>query len=281
MGKFKIFTYILTAITLIVFFSFLIWFFVLNKNISYEFFLTTDWINSVMILLVILFSITALSWKVLISRYGWSLNRDSGIIKYLLPSFDELSIFIMSYSFFFLLIINDVFKNDLSRSFFSNSNPNGIIIFVVFFIGAVLSVYHLFSPRIKTGFEKWIMLFFVAIVNLFIGINLGLYALKHTESFSIFFVIWNVANGFLLLVLMRTNIVDESALSEWNGPRYLAIVGIVIATIIVIICQYYYRLYWAFSLSITIAYCTTVNSFIIRILQHFSEIKNYDIGSKF
>ena len=274
---FKIFTYIITAITLIVFLAFLILMSGSNGNI------TTKLYNDafgIMMALIILGAITAFSWEILTRHYGWSLNiiinKNSRIAKYLLPSFDELSIFIMSYSFFFLLVANDVFKSDLNKFLFHEFDLRSILMFVLICMGAVLSTYHLFTSRKKTRFEKWVMLFSVAILNVIIGFNAFFYFLDHLEKFSILFAVWNFVNGMLLLALVKGDAVNESAISDWNAPFYMAIVSIVIVSIIAITCQYYFRLYWAFSLSITIAYCTTINSFIIKVLQHFSKMKNYD-----
>src|SRR4030043_220073 len=106
-----------------------------------------------------------------------------GILHYIIPQYDEITLFSMSFTCGLLLIVGALSIKWEIRTSSSTGDDVEILIIAVFFIaGLVLSIYHAFAKRRKTSFEKYLMLFFAVILNGFSGILVGTYFLEGTKG---------------------------------------------------------------------------------------------------
>src|SRR5208283_3426446 len=133
--------------------------------------------------------------------------------RHLIPHYDELTLFVMSLICVLLFIVNIDFLRDAHFSF-TEGDPGSLIIFIVFFAGLVLSVYHIIVRKIKTNLEKLLMLFFAVFLNAASGLTGGTYALEHSRGELAIFPIMNIVSGALLLYMARERIIDESSILE-------------------------------------------------------------------
>jgi len=69
---------------------------------------------------------------------------------FLLPHYDETSLFVMSITFILLCIVSKTMRTDLHKVIFYDSDIRLIIFFIFFFAGMLFSVFHAFSTREKT-----------------------------------------------------------------------------------------------------------------------------------
>jgi len=186
------------------------------------------------------------------------------------PHYDELSLFTMSYIFILLVLVN----NPPGTWNFSNISitvfhPGLILILSAFLGGLVLCIYHAFSQRKKTSFEKKIMMFFAAIINGFTGIWGGTYILVHSNEWTLsVFPIWNIISGYILIGLLRTSNIEEECIADENVTIGQILLSSTIVTGIFYVCHYVFVLNWAMTFSISVAWATNlsspVNSLVFR-----------------
>jgi hypothetical protein len=142
---------------------------------------------------------------------------------------------------------------------FSGFDIRASIFVMAFLSGLALSIYHIFVRRIKTDFEKFLMLLFAVVLNAISGIVAGGKALENSQGFLAIFPALNFFNGILLLFLLRAHVIDESSIIESYTPFQLVCLSSVVVVFLFVLCQYALKLYWASTLSICVAHSTNFN----------------------
>jgi uncharacterized membrane protein YcjF (UPF0283 family) len=178
---------------------------------------------------------------------------------WLIPTYDELSLFLMAVTFILLCAVNSQPRNWI-RHFFSQVHDWVVYIFVLLFLaGLGLSLYHVFTRREKTFFEKQLMMLFAVLTNAGTGIISGWYILKSNDvrDWQLVFPIWNIINGALLLLMLRLKIIDEECISDRDANATEVVIGLIAVLIIFVFCNYVFKLYWAITFSICIVYTTS------------------------
>lgn len=136
---------------------------------------------------------------------------------------------------------------------------NVIILAAVFLAGLMLSIYHAFASRQKTSFEKLLMLYFAVILNASIGIMAGSRNLEDARGWLMIFPILNIVNGALLLILLRTRVMNEDNISDENTSLgQVALSGAAIV-ILFAFCHYLFNLLWTQTFSVCVVYSTNLN----------------------
>lgn len=203
-------------------------------------------------------------------------NKNSKLAKIFIPTFNELTIFCMSYTVIFLFLVNEGFKQELSDLFIHPSDPRSFILPAMLTIGIILSLYHVFTKRKKKWFEKLFMLLFVVLMNFIAGWYGFFYALFHnSNTIPIIFPAWNFIYGSYLLALTRSGILKIDSVADENAPFYLVIISLILLSIIIIICQLHFQLYWAFTFSISLSYLSTINNSIVNMIKTMHSLKKY------
>jgi hypothetical protein len=178
---------------------------------------------------------------------------------WLIPTYDELSLFLMAITLILLCAVNNQARS-LIRRFFSQVDDWYVYILVLLFLaGLGLSLYHVFTRREKTIFEKQLMMFFAVLTNAGTGILSGWYVLKSNDvhNWQLVFPIWNIINGVLLLLMLRLKIIDEECISDRDATVAQIILGLAAVLVIFVFCNYVFKLYWAITFSICIIYTTS------------------------
>jgi hypothetical protein len=184
--------------------------------------------------------------------------------RHFIPRYDELTLFVMSLTCLLIFLANTDVLKDAQFSLSRGDLPSSLLL-IVFFGGMGLSVYHIIVRRIKTDFEKLLMLFFAIILNAASGITGGTYALEHSQGYVAVFPIVNMANGTLLLMLLREGAINETSIVESTIQFRFVCLASGLAVLVFFICQHLLKFYWASTFSICVAYTTNISRPIIMV----------------
>jgi hypothetical protein len=178
---------------------------------------------------------------------------------WLIPTYDELSLFLMAVTFILLGATNDTMRTQIYKGITGIDDLRVYFLSVVFLGGIALSLYHVFTTRGKTDYEKMVMLFFAVAANAGTGIISGWYVIKSSDAhnWQLIFPIWNIINGVLLLLMLRLKIIDEECISDRDATAVQIILGLIAVLVIFVFCNYVFKLHWAITFSICIIYTTS------------------------
>ncbi len=176
-----------------------------------------------------------------------------------IPSYDELSLFLMSATLILLLIFNSHMRQQIYSGIIELHDLRIYLFGVIFIIGMCLSVFHIFTKRKKSDFEKDTMLFFAVVANAFTGIIAGGHVLLNsdTSNLLIVFPLWNIINGIIMLLLFRGGFINEKCIADREAAAREVILGLFSVIVIFILCDYVFKLHWAITFSICIVYTTS------------------------
>ena len=174
-----------------------------------------------------------------------------------IPRYNELALFLMSISFVLLFITHSDLRAASFKPLFKDFNLRAYIALVLFVLGIIFSLYHVFTTREKTDGEKAVMLFFAIFINGLSGIAAGMHMLKDYHGILIVFPIWNIVNGALLLAMYRFEFIDESSIVDDNATAFQVIFGSMVVVAVLIVCRFVFDMYWAITFSICIIYTTS------------------------
>jgi len=198
---------------------------------------------------------------------------------FFLPTFSELSLFMMSVSFLLVFFFNESLRSRIFKILDKPSHDPRIVMLLLFFgAGLFLSLYHVFTEREKTNPEKYAMLFFAVVANGVCGILASKYVMdKSTGAHPIFFILpmWNIFNCVLLLVSFRVGWITDRNISDEDATRFVVLFGLLITVCIFVVCQFLFKLYWAITFSICIIYATSFSDALGAVFgaerQHIAE----------
>jgi hypothetical protein len=176
-----------------------------------------------------------------------------------IPTYDELSLFLMAATFILLGATNDTMQKQIYKGITAIDDLRVYFLSVVFLGGIVLSLYHVFTTREKTNYEKMVMLFFAVAANAGTGIISGWYVIENNDvhNWQLVFPIWNIINGILLFLMLRLKVIDEECISDRDANATEVVIGMAAVLAIFILCNYVFKLYWAITFSICIVYTTS------------------------
>lgn len=204
----------------------------------------------------------------------WTFSKcpDCGIISFMrllrdrikgffLPTFSELSLFMMSLSFLLVLFFSKSMRSGLFKFLTGpRSDPRIFMLLVFFGAGLALSIFHVFTEREKTNPEKYAMLFFAVVSNAVSGIFASVYILKQSSDspgILLLLPIWNIINCILLLISFRAGLINERNISDEDATHFEVLFGFLITVVIFIVCRFVFKLYWAITFSICVIYATS------------------------
>ncbi|MHC4728197.1 MAG: hypothetical protein ACYS17_13330 [Planctomycetota bacterium] len=179
-----------------------------------------------------------------------------------IPRYNELALFLMSIAFILVFITHADLRTASYKPLLNDFDIKIIIALVLFVLGIIFSLYHVFTTREKTDGEKAVMLFFAIFVNGFSGIAAGMHILKEAHGILILFPIWNMINGALLLLMYRFEYIDESSIIDDNTTMFQVIFGSLVVVSILIVCRFVFKVYWAITFSICVTYASNVSGTI-------------------
>jgi hypothetical protein len=185
---------------------------------------------------------------------------------FLVPTYDKLSLFLMAVTLILLYLANGQMRDWIRRDwmqdliyFIRTESITYRIIFSLVPIFLIVLFSQLSTSRKTIDFKKKVMLVFAVLINAGTGIIAGIYLLRNTSVFNwlLVFPIWNIINGFLMLVMLRFGVIDEECISDREATLVQIILGLIAVLVIFIFCNYVFKLYWAITFSICIVYTTS------------------------
>lgn len=184
----------------------------------------------------------------------------------LLPSYDELTMFLMSVTVVLVTACNPGLRDRLIGFVFSVSGVFlGGAYILIYVCGLVLSVYHIFSSREKSQTEKYLMLFFAVFTNGTSAICAGFYLLRHSVTWLAVFPIWNIVSGAVLILMLWFDIVDRRSVGDREATILQAILGLAAVVAVFFACSLLLKFPWAITFSICIAYSTSLDRAIHKV----------------
>lgn len=177
---------------------------------------------------------------------------------FLIPTYDKLSLLLTAVTLLLLLITNHnwihlagekdwivSFKHIDDRIILSFAPI--IFVFVIGFLWQVAA-----SP-------KTALLLFAVLTNAVVGFISGRYVIKNSDihNWQLIFPVWNIINSVLLILMLRLKIIDEECISDREATLVQVILGLTAVLVILILCNYVFKLYWAITFSICIVYTTS------------------------
>ena len=178
---------------------------------------------------------------------------------FLIPNYDELSLFLMSAVFILLYFTSSKLQDDIITFLMRLDILRRYLYVGLFMLGMSLCLYHVFTSRKKTDIEKYIMLLFAITINAATGVIAGFYMLKDCPGWLLIFPAWNIINSILLIVMQYVNLFDESQISDRDATITQLIIGLAAILTIFFICNNTFKLHWAITYSICIIYTTSFN----------------------
>lgn len=181
---------------------------------------------------------------------------------FLIPTYDELSLFLMSVTMIVFYLANSRMRNQIDTFFVKAAEIGAWILFIplVLFLATIgLCIYHVFTTREKTMFEKRVMMSFAVLMNLVTGTIAAVYTLTNAvaSDWLLVFPIWNIINGVLMLLMVSLGIIDEECISDRDANATEVVIGMAAVLIIFALCNYVFKLHWAITFSICIIYTTS------------------------
>jgi hypothetical protein len=175
--------------------------------------------------------------------------------RFIIPTYDELSVFLMIVSLTLLVI-----SNSETRAFlwnFISDDWRNICFIPMAFIALCVCLYHPFTRRKKSIAGKWLMLGVAVIANGYTGILAGEYMLKQTVDWLAIFPFLNIINGIILLAMFRFRVIDYRSISNRDTNTAEIIIGLLVIISIYVACNFVYKQYWAVTLSVCVVYATS------------------------
>jgi phage FluMu protein Com len=186
----------------------------------------------------------------------------------LLPSYDEVTMFLMSVTVVLVTVCNPSLRDRLIGFIFSVSGVFfGGAYILIYICGLVLSIYHIFSSRAKNQTEKYLMLFFAVFTNGTSAMCAGFYLLEHAVIWLAVFPIWNIVSGAVLILMLWFDIVDRRCVSDREATIPQAILGLAALVAVFFACSLLLKFHWAITFSICIAYSTSLDRAVSKVFR--------------
>jgi DNA-directed RNA polymerase subunit RPC12/RpoP len=178
--------------------------------------------------------------------------RDS--ISFLLPRYDDLTLFALAVTVLMLLATNADLREIVTAAVSGGMHSDLVPWLAVAVLGMAFSLFNVFFQREKSDLEKGTMLIFAVGVTAGTAIWASDVMLAQSRGWLLIFPAWNAANGALLLFLFRLGLVDTSCIADLKASLVQIAVTIVSIAILVAVCQYVFRLHVAITFSIAVGY---------------------------
>ena len=178
-------------------------------------------------------------------------------VGWLIPTYDKLSLFLMAVTWILLFIMNNKLNETIQN--LARNRLLTIYVLTIPIIFLIMGIYQIFIKREESDLEKTMMLWFAIVTNVLTGIVAAVYIIKNADvrNWQIIFPAWNLANAVILYLMLVTDVIDENCIIDREVKPVQVVFGIAAAVIIILVCNYVLKLYWAVTFSICIVYTTS------------------------
>jgi len=194
--------------------------------------------------------------------------------------FNEASLFVMSFAFLALFAIDQNVHQNM-HAFLLRLCGGGnwvallgiIFLLLPFSLGLVLSVFHAFSIRQKSFFDKALMLFFAVGITAGTGICMEWYILSTAKNLWLtIFALCNLFYSGLLIFkfegIVIENDLDGNYISDRNAAIGQILFGMATALVLLLVCRFWLKFHWVVTYSICITYITALDKTVQSIIRY-------------
>jgi DNA-directed RNA polymerase subunit RPC12/RpoP len=197
---------------------------------------------------------------------------------FLVPTYDKLSLFLMTVTLILLYVTNTQMlgqTRDLIHRFTTDPEYRRLFNTVLMYLAALLFLVFI-TPREKIDFKKKVMLFFAVLTNAGAGIIAGVYVIRNSGviNWLLVFPIWNIVNCVLMLLMLGLRVIDEECISDRKATLVQIILGLAAVLVILLLCNYVLKLYWAITFSICIVYTTSFDRALQNVFPGLTHNRN-------
>jgi DNA-directed RNA polymerase subunit RPC12/RpoP len=190
-------------------------------------------------------------------------RADRQMFSFLIPHYDDLTLFALALSFVLLWLINPEVQRDLIGLLTSEWSRGGVMVFLTVIAlaaiaGMALSLVNVFLRRAKSGLEKCAMLTFAIAVTAGTGFYAGARLWAGSKGWLLVFPAWNILNGCLLTVVSLT-IVDTTSITDEPASLGELVITVLCVLVLQAVCQYF-ELHWAVTYSVAVAYTMSLHN---------------------
>ncbi len=192
----------------------------------------------------------------------------NGFLRWVKPSYDEVSLLLMSATSVALLVVDSGLRHQIAGLFAEPGKPGPgyFLMWAAVIVGGLgLSVFHAFSSRPKTPLEKTWMGAFAMATNGIAGVACGMELFDEQWHGWSLFPLWNIISGVVLLYLMA--LAPQDAVIDDNAAMPEIVLGITVLSCIFAYCQYSAHMSWALTFSVCVAYSTSLDQPVRKILR--------------
>jgi hypothetical protein len=178
---------------------------------------------------------------------------------FLVPTYDKLSLFLMAVTWILIYVVNNQLNETIQTFLITQHWSLTIYVLTMPAAFLIIGIYQIFIKREKTDFEKTMLLWFAIVTNFLTGTIAAVYIIKNTEVYNwqIIFPVWNIVNAVVLYLMMDFDLIDENCIVERQVTPVQIVLGLAATVVIVLICNYVFKLHWAITFSICIVYTTS------------------------
>ena len=189
-------------------------------------------------------------------------DRDKRAAKRLLSrsfvQYDDLSLFALSATLLFLLLIHVNPRSELLRLAlrwpFIGLTARVTALLLCASSGMLLSFVGVFLRREKSELEKWLTLLFAIAITAGTGIYGGIVVMREASRWLVVFPAWNILNGLILLSLFGTGIVNIGSITGERANLLQVLLALASIGVLLVLCRYVFRVHWVIAYSICVCY---------------------------
>jgi ACR3 family arsenite efflux pump ArsB len=184
-----------------------------------------------------------------------------------IPNYSELSLYAMALTVVLTLVFYGEFRELAARLM----DKEGAIILVAYFAVACfalcLCIFHVFSPKRKSDFEKRVMLSFAFLTNFLAGMVAGFYGVDHATGFYAIFPVLTILNCIIFALLMKFEVIDIRSISDENTPLWQVATSTATILLVFFIFKSHLGRQWFITLPACVFYATNINRPVIVALE--------------
>jgi hypothetical protein len=189
----------------------------------------------------------------------WRKREAQRFISLSCAQYDDLTLFTLSLALLLLLALNV----DLQRGFFLAIATPDIGVFVgMAGLGMILSFANIFWARDKSDTEKRLMLLFAVLATAGTGVGAGAVVLKDSPRWLMIFPAWNILSGAMPTLELCTGLITIDSVTDERPTLAQFLVTTVSTVLLLLLCQYAFKLHWAIGFSVTVCYALSLQGVI-------------------
>lgn len=184
------------------------------------------------------------------------------------PRFNEISTYLVSLSFCWLIIFHPELRYGYYLFFtgFESLSPFFLTLGLIVTVGLLLSLIHVFVKRKKLAVEKAIMGWSILGISSAASFIAGTEFLPSKSSIAVILITWNILISILTLFQMA---LQKYYITDNDASLTEVIITTGILVVILLFCDLYFHFSWTVTFSICIFYSTFVIFVAAWVTQYF------------